>query len=526
MYSYFTYLKVTSFEGETADLFTAVCLPDREGQFPVVIYRSPYVDALEATDEETIVRQYESSHSGMLTNGFAVVVQHCRGRGKSSGSCVPYIYEREDGLALHEWIRKQPFYNGELYLCGGSYLSSVHYVCAPFAPDIRGAVLSIQDCERYNCVYRNGFFKIGLHGGWYAGMYKKKQLKNKCYVPEAFHTLPLSAFSKAVFGESAPDLDETFKHPDRSDPFWKTRYGGGETRDAVRHARIPILFTTGFYDIYTGGIFDMWNGLDEETKRQCALVVHPYPHSGKPDGQPVAFENATLSEAFGDYNVKWLKAVRGTGAFPFEQGKVTYYPSFGNGWRCDDFKPTDQYKTFTLGEGERTYRYNPYAPASFRGGLSANFEGTAWQTEPGKRYDVLTFYTPVFAQDTFVKGRMTASLTVRSSCEDTCFYMRISLCKHEGDYGLRDDINQISNFVPDYVPGDKAVMTFTFDEHAFTVKAGERLRIDVSSSAFPHYVRHTNNRGLFSEQTTARVADNTVVCAESTLSVPIETTEE
>ncbi len=522
MYSYPVYLKVTSFDGEEADLFTAVCLPEREGRFPTVIYRSPYVDATESMTDEEITARYEKEQEGWLRKGYAVVFQHCRGRGKSSGSCVPYIYEREDGLALHVWVRSQPFYNGELYLRGGSYTSSVHYVCAPFAPDIRGAILEVQDCERYNCVYRNGFFKIGLHGGWYAGMFKKKQLKHKNYVPEAFHTLPLSDFSKTVFGEGATDLDETLRHPQRDDPFWTTRFGGGEAHDAVKHARIPILFVTGFYDIYTGGVFDMWNSLDEETKQQCALVVHPYQHSGKPDGQPVTFEKAMISEAFGDCRTQWLDAIRGKSDYPFARGQVTYYPSFGNGWLCDDFAPAKTTLTFPLGEGEKTFRYNPYAPAEFRGGLSANFEGTAWQTEPGKRYDILTFYTPEFASDTFIKGKMTAKLTVRSTCEDTCFYVRVSLCKPEGDYGLRDDINQISNFAPDYKPGDTVVMTFTFDEHAFFVKAGEKLRIDVSSSAFPLYVRHTNNRGLFSEQTTARIADNTVVCDLSELRVPTE----
>ncbi|MBE6645295.1 MAG: hypothetical protein E7612_07975 [Ruminococcaceae bacterium] len=75
-------------------------------------------------------------YSDKLDAGYAVVFQHCRGRGKSGGDCIPYVYEREDGLALQQWIREQASYNGELYLCGKSYLSSVHFVTAPFADDI------------------------------------------------------------------------------------------------------------------------------------------------------------------------------------------------------------------------------------------------------------------------------------------------------------------------------------------------------------------------------------------------------
>ena len=64
-------------------------------------------------------------------------------------------------------------------------------------------------------------------------------------------------------------------------------------------------------------------------------------------------------------------------------------------------------------------------------------------------------------------------------------------------------------------------MNFSFDEHAFVIKKGERLRIDISSSAFPHYVRHTNNKGLFSEQKTAKIATNTIILDESYIDIPI-----
>ena len=174
---------------EGAELFTVICLPQQEETFPTVIYRSPYVDAEEHKSEEEICTARLNTYREWVQSGYAVVFQHCRGRGKSTGDCIPYIFEREDGLFLQNWIREQSFYNGELYLCGSSYTSSVHFVTAPFAGDIRGAVLEVQDCERYNCNYRNGFYKIGLHGSWYVGMYKYKSIRNKNYAAENFHTM-------------------------------------------------------------------------------------------------------------------------------------------------------------------------------------------------------------------------------------------------------------------------------------------------------------------------------------------------
>ncbi len=519
MKNYYEYLNFNS-----ADLFTVICLPEESGKFPIVIRRDPYVDAVENSAEDEIVDAFAASVEKWVAHGYAVVYQHCRGRGKSSGDCIPYINEREDGLFLQDWVRQQSFYGGELYLVGNSYKSTVHQVTAPFADDIKGAVLAVQDTERYNCNYRNGFYKMGLHGGWYVKMYKHKSIREKAYKQETYNMLPLIDFSKTVFGESVPSFDDILLHPDRNDDFWNTRAGGNDSRGAMTNANIPILVVTGFYDIYTGGMFDLWNAIAPETKAKCALLVHPYDHSNNKSGdQPIVFEDAPSgAQVLDDVYLRWIDSVRGKDEAPIERGKVTYYKLFGNKWCTDDFAKPEKSLTFTLGEGEKTYTYNPYAPAKFKGGLSANFGGNAWQYKPKAQPDVISFFTPEFEEDTFVKGKMTAKLRVRSDCEDTCFYVRLSLVKEEGDYGLRDDINQISNFAPDYVPGEEIEMDFTFDEHAFVVKKGEKLRIDVSSSAFPLYVRHTNNRGPFALQTTAKIAHNTVICDKSSITIFVE----
>ena len=69
---------------------------------------------------------------------------------------------------------------------------------------------------------------------------------------------------------------------------------------------------------------------------------------------------------------------------------------------------------------------------------------------------------------------------------------------------------------------EEIYMDFSFDEHAFVIKKGEKLRIDISSSAFPHYVRHTNNKGLFSAQTNTKTAINTVMLKDSYIEIPID----
>ena len=122
---------------ESVRLFTVVLRPDSDGKFPTVVVRTPYVDSYENMPEDKIAAAYLAENADWLRRGYAMVIQHCRGRGKSTGDCVPYIHEREDGLTLLDWIRCQPFYNGEIFLKGESYLTSVHYAIAPFPADVR-----------------------------------------------------------------------------------------------------------------------------------------------------------------------------------------------------------------------------------------------------------------------------------------------------------------------------------------------------------------------------------------------------
>ena len=155
------------------DFFTVVLLPERNGKFPTVVCRSPYVKNTVDMAEDEIAREYYAKMSRWLDRGYAVLFQHCRGQGKSTGAFVPYVCEREDGLAFREWIRSQPFYNGEMFLLGYSYSSSLQYATAPFEKDVKGAVLEAQDCERYRLWYRNGQMRKG-HANWHFGLYKDK----------------------------------------------------------------------------------------------------------------------------------------------------------------------------------------------------------------------------------------------------------------------------------------------------------------------------------------------------------------
>ena len=238
------FAKVEYIEFDGAKFFTLVLLPKKLGVFPTVIFRSPYVQSLVDVADDEIAENSLKSFENWLSRGYAVVCGHCRGQGKSTGAFVPYVHEREDGLALREWIRKQSFYNGELYLCGGSYTASLHYTTAPFESDIKGAVFEVQDSERYRLWYRNGQMRKG-HADWHFALYKAKCNLKKNFSITSFSQLPLKGLSQRVLGDSAEDFEQMLFAPMPSDPFWSTRFGGVDAKNATTIFTLAVCLKCG-----------------------------------------------------------------------------------------------------------------------------------------------------------------------------------------------------------------------------------------------------------------------------------------
>ena len=126
-------------------LYTRYVCPKKEERYPIVFIRTPYEKSHKGVAHDLL--EYESDV--FLQNKYAVVVQHCRGTGDSEGFCIPYN-ETEDGMEALEYIRSLPFYNGEIYVTGESYLSTVHLSYIGTNPsDIKGAALAIQTDRMY-----------------------------------------------------------------------------------------------------------------------------------------------------------------------------------------------------------------------------------------------------------------------------------------------------------------------------------------------------------------------------------------
>ena len=215
------------------------------------------------------------------------------------------------------------------------------------------------------------------------------------------------------------------------------------------------------------------------------------------------------------YQIDWVDHIRTGRALPYEKGKITYYRTFEHRWQSDfDASKTEPLR-LSLGQGARSLCYDPKNPPAFcREGI--------FQRNFSDRRDVITLMTEPQDRDLFIKGQIQAELTVSSTAPDTSFYINVSIRKPEGDYTLRHDITSLCYQLGTYEPNSVAALKFCFDEHAFLMKKGECLRIDISSTDRDTYVCHTNQSGAYYLQTEAKSAVNTVYLDESFLILPVE----
>ncbi|SCP98850.1 CocE/NonD family hydrolase [Anaerobium acetethylicum] len=543
-------------------LYTCVIKPKKEGKFPIALCRCPYNQrfdeqiTLENYTALNVILHYVYNVEAFVLDGYCVVFQHCRGTGNSGGPFQYVLYEFEDGCDTLDWLRTQDFYNEEIYRFGGSYFGMTSLVDAGMHyKDIKAIVANVPNTWPYEAGARNGFFKTGLLGMWEHKTRLTATIagtKTFNYTPDVFRTFPQKDWGKLIYDFDNPMYESYQKHPNENDPYWRSEEGPGHTMyTAFEELDVPTLFTTSWFDYFVNPLSKIWNGIiPEETRKKSAMLINPYGHGADgdvPEVSEVAFwpfkmEGALATEAYPRHVLNWFNHIRtGEPLRHVKEGEITFFPECGQKkWYYEkEFTNGEKQQTLYLNENRKleasqgsvsevTYLYNPYNPAVYYEGADHNIGfvrpgaedkgGIALvpQDPPNWRYDVISFEAEPFEKETFLKGKMTADIHVKSDCEDTCFYVRVHLVKDGVTYGIRDDITSLCYQLGDYTPGEEVKLYFEFSPIVWDIKPGDQLRIDVTSSAFPLYSLHTNVKGNQAEVEKPKYAYNTVVFGKST----------
>ena len=355
--------------------------------------------------------------------------------------------------------------------------------------------------------------------------------------------LPLKDF--AAFrrdGNIAAYYDEWLARPGYDD-YWADL----DVETKYPRIRVPALVTGGWYDVFQEGTIRNFVGVrsaggSAAARNGTQLVMRALCHACPPDttageidfGPDNAFDlNAAWARWF-DY---WLKGIdNGVADDPAVRLFVMVPPDEGTAgggfWiSADEFPLPDAVETrFYLrsggnantaaGDGLLTadgpggaadeYVYDPADPVPTVGGNMCCTNdllpsGAFDQREVEQRDDVLVYTTPPLDEDLTVIGSVRVELWAASSAPDTDFTAKLVDVHPDGyAHNVSEGIIRARYRNSDHraswlTPG--AVHDYTIDlgYTATVFRRGHSIRLEVSSSNFPHFDRNPNTATAFGE---------------------------
>ncbi len=199
--------------GVTANMRDGVILradvyrPKADGQFPVLLQRTPY-DKRNSADFA-----YKAA-----THGFVAIVQDVRGRYTSDGEWYTFKHESNDGYDTVEWAAALPYSNGKVGMWGGSYVGATQMLTAIAHPPHLAGICPVVTASNYHdgWTYQGGAFEQWFNQSWTSGLAQdtlnRMVVKNTNAVLGA-PKLPLANYPLFNFAASRP---ASFRHHRRS----------------------------------------------------------------------------------------------------------------------------------------------------------------------------------------------------------------------------------------------------------------------------------------------------------------------
>ena len=149
------------------------------------------------------------------------------------------------------------------------------------------------------------------------------------------------------------------------------------------------------------------------------------------------------------------------------------------------------------------YRYDPTDPTPAVGGV--RLSGSAGRVKNAaleSRSDVLTYTTAALEHDIDVIGEVSAEIFVRSSLPYADVFVRLCDVDPDGhSYNICDGLVSLTS--ADEISSANVQLWPT----AYRFKRGHRIRVQVSSGAFPRYARNPGTGEPHATATTLQAAD-------------------
>jgi putative CocE/NonD family hydrolase len=508
-----------------------------------------------------------------VRHGYVVIFQDCRGCHDSEGKFVKYLSEAYDGFDTCAWIRAQPWCDGHIGTMGLSYAAHTQVALACLNPpglkamyiDCGGFSNAYQGGIR-----QGGAFELKQVTWAYNLSLESPQARQDPQLLAALKSVDIkAAFAHMPWqrGHSplslVPEFEsyvyEQWEHG-RFDDFWK-QLGIYAEGYYSQFADAAMVHLSGWYDAYARTATDNYVGLSKRKRGPVRLIMGPWthgarstPHSGDVDFGP----GSTLDTDGGDIfmrRLQWFdRHLKGARVGPGREAPVRLFVmgggsgrktaqgrlDHGGQWRSEhdwpipDARLTPYYLSGTgslstvrpdADAPSRTYDFNPAQPVPTRGGTVTSGEplmrpGGFDQREA--RPDVLIFETAPLTSDVEVTGAIEANLWISSDAVDTDFTIKLlDVYPPNEDYPQGYALNLTDGILrcryrsswsdPTLMkPGEVYPIKVAAFPTSNLFKRGHRIRLDVSSSNFPHFDVNPNTGAPEGTGLERKVARNTV----------------
>jgi uncharacterized protein len=507
--------------------------PEGAGPWPTLLMRQPYGRDIAST----VVYRHPAWYA---MHGYHVAIQDVRGRGGSSGDFYPFRSEARDGAETIAWLHKHPACNGRIGMYGFSYQGATQLLAAVEQPEgLQCIAPHMTAIDLYHgWFYHHGALRLSSTLGWGIQMLRedarRKNLRGASdRLEEAWNnvrTQPMHVpygTHPAIADPALPSyVRDWFAHRE-PDSWWSEQ----DISTRVERIQIPALHIAGWFDTYLegsiAGYLALRNGAGSEFARENQfLIAGPWIHIpwGDRAGDASFGEAANLStdEILLRWFNHWLKD---SGEFANEP-KVRYFSLGRNEWRTGNEFPADASHPLYLhgagaansrkgdgrllpdapsnGEPRDIFVCDPEVPVFAPGGpqaLSGPFDQAA--LELGN--NVLVYTSEPINREMEVFGQPRVRLYATTSAPHADFTAKIVRVTPNGRAEfLSIGIARSSWLFRDagYEPDKTHLWEFTLEPIAFTLAPGERLRLEIASSAFPLYDRNP------STNTPPQLADN------------------
>lgn len=212
-------------------------------------------------------------------SGYAVVLQECRGRHASEGTFAPFVHEAADGGDAIAWIARQEWFDGRLGLVGWGYAGFAAWAALSRSPRRVDALVAIFGARDPHALLRpGGAFALELALRWGVGVGEREPPgPRQLDLERGLGHRPLREADRITL-KRVDWFREWVDHPDR-DAYWDAR------TPVLPEAPPPALLVAGWsHPALAAQLADL-EALRENALRRGApapeLVIGPWP-----GGQP------------------------------------------------------------------------------------------------------------------------------------------------------------------------------------------------------------------------------------------------